>query len=285
MRRKDWICKMVVTREDVIRGVKELGIRQGDVVLVHSSFKSLGPVEGGAETVVSGFLEVLGQEGTLVMPTLCQKDFAHSYETWHNNKPSDTGYLTEYFRKRPGSLRSDQATHSVAACGKAAVYLTEHHGHTQKRFGNMGDTPFSADSPWEKMYQMDAKIVMLGVTALYTTFRHYAEYVYIEECLKALEKHPQYAVMKDRLSAWNKPGVWPHVRNIWVYEQLEQKGLVTKSCCGNAELLCYSAREFVNLTLVALREQSEGVLWRTPAWDTDGWIAWQEEANRIVNKK
>ena len=182
----------IVTRQDIQKTVEELGIKSGDMVIVHSSFKSLGYVEGGAEAVVGGFLDVLGEEGTLVFPTLIQKDFENAYKTWHLDKESDVGYLTNYFRKREGSYRSDQATHSVAACGKLAKYLTETHGHTHKRFGDCGDTPFSDDSPWAKMYKNNTKVVLLGVPDSKVTFRHYAEYLFIEECLKSIEDHPQY---------------------------------------------------------------------------------------------
>ena len=95
-----------VNKDAIIKSLQELGIQKGDMVIVHSSFKSMGYVEGGAETVISAFLDVIGAEGTLVFPTLVQKDFENAYETWHMDKPSDVGYLTEYFRKREGSLRS-----------------------------------------------------------------------------------------------------------------------------------------------------------------------------------
>ncbi len=47
-----------------------LGVVTGDTVLVHSSFKSLGPVPGGIETVVQGPLRAVGPKGTLLMPAL-----------------------------------------------------------------------------------------------------------------------------------------------------------------------------------------------------------------------
>ena len=49
-----------VTRQDVAKAVRDLGIKEGDVVLVHSSFKSMGHVVGGAEDVITGFLDVIG---------------------------------------------------------------------------------------------------------------------------------------------------------------------------------------------------------------------------------
>ena len=273
---------MIVKQEDIKRAVACLGINSGDVVLVHSSFKSMGYVEGGAEAVIAGFLDVIEGEGTLVFPTLCQKDFEHSYETWHLDKESDVGYLTNYFRKRKGTVRSDQATHSVAACGKHAVYLTETHGHTHKRFGNMGDTPFSADSPWEKMYHMDAKIVLLGVKPGCITFRHYAEYLYIEECLNRIKGHPDYLEMKEQLWKFWTPGPWPHVNNRWVVEQMEGEGVVSFSTCGDALLQCIPARYFVDFVINKLRSGCEEVLWRTDYWDTDAWLAWIAKAEKIL---
>ncbi|MGN1059995.1 MAG: AAC(3) family N-acetyltransferase, partial [Clostridia bacterium] len=264
-----------VTQKDITGSVCALGIQKGDIVLVHSSFKSMGEVEGGAETVICGFLDAIGIEGTLVLPTFCQKNFEKAYETWHLDKESDVGYLTNYFRKRPGSMRSDQATHSVAACGQYAQELTKTHGHTHKRFGNMGNTPFSADSPWEKMYKMGAKVVLLGVSAMKTTFRHYAEYVYIEECLNSIQNHPDYEKMKDKLWRFGHKGVWPHLNNQVLYGRLEEKGLTRQSRCGDAVLLSFSSADFVDLALEALRQYDESVLWRADdVWDTDAWIAW-----------
>ena len=173
-----------VTREDIRQAARALGLVRGDTVLIHSSFKSLGYVEGGAEAVIGGFRDAIGEDGTLVFPTLCQQDWEHVYENWHLDAPSDVGYLTNYFRKLPGAKRSDQATHSVAAQGPKAEYLTCTHGQTGKRYGVYGDTPFAADSPWEKMYDMGAKVVFLGVGIRYCTFRHYAEYRFVEQCLE-----------------------------------------------------------------------------------------------------
>lgn len=70
--------------------------------MVHSSLKSLGYVEGGADTVIQAFLDTIEESGTLVMPTLIQKDFANAYKTWYLDKPSDVGYITEVFRNYSG---------------------------------------------------------------------------------------------------------------------------------------------------------------------------------------
>lgn len=265
---------MAVTRFDITKAAREVGIRKGDIVMMHSSFKSLGEVDGGAETVIGGLLDAVGENGTLVLPTFSQKDFGNSYKTWHMDKPSDTGYLTEYFRKREGSLRSDQATHSVAAFGKYAKEITATHGHTHKRFGNFGDTPFSADSPFAKMYDMNGRILMLGCGALYITYRHYAEYLYMERELKSIEGHPDYQKMKDALWAFGKKGVWPHTNNDVAAEIMKDMGYLYTSKCGNAEFLSVPVREFVDMVLEKLEGYDPVILRRDDLWNTDDWIAW-----------
>ena len=270
----------MISKQDIIMAARKLGLKKGDVVLVHSSFKSLGPVQNGAQDVIGGFSEVLGDEGTLVMPTFVQKDFANAYNTWHIDKHSDTGYLTNYLRKLPEASRSDQATHSVAAIGKLAHELTKTHGHTSKRFGNMGDTPFSSDSPWEKMYDLNAKVVLLGVDFMSVTFRHYAEYRYIENCLKSIENHPDYDKLKSELAAHNKPGAWPHVYNMWVYEKLLGKNAVKRCQCGDAELLCFDSKVFVDFVLDALEAGVKDVYWVCPTpgiWDVNEFIEWRNK--------
>ncbi len=251
----------VITRTDIKKAVEELGIKKGDTVLVHSSYKSVGKLENGAEDIVGGFLDVIDrEEGNLVFPTFTQKDFINAYKTWHLDKPSDTGYLTNYFRTLPDAVRSDQATHSVAVIGKDKYRLTKTHGHTAGRYGEFGESPFAADSPWEKMYWSNAKIVLFGVLFRSVTFRHYAEYCFIEDCLRSIEKHPDYQKMKDELQDFGKPGIWPHTGNMWVYDKMKKQGLVTHSACGDATLLCVGAKDFTDCVTDALKNYEEGIL-------------------------
>jgi aminoglycoside N3'-acetyltransferase len=244
---------MAVTQNDVKNAAQALGIQPGDTVLVHSSFKSLGPVEGGAATVIGGFLDAVGPEGNLVFPTLCQQDFGHAYENWHMDAPSSVGLLTNVFRKRPNAFRSNQATHSVAAIGKDAVWFTQTHGVTGKRAGNMGDTPFSSDSPWEKMYQMNTKILLLGVEPRKCTMRHYAEYCFVNDSLNQISHLPEYGIMKNALWYYgNKPAIWPHIDNDVIFARLDKNGSIRKTKCGDATLLCIETKPFVALCIEAL---------------------------------
>ncbi|MFW5866632.1 MAG: AAC(3) family N-acetyltransferase, partial [Armatimonadota bacterium] len=121
-----------VTREDVTRAAREIGITPGDTLFFHSSLSSMGHVIGGPDAVIDGFLDAVGPEGTVAAPTLCDWE-AHEqhlvFERWDpTTSPSFVGAITERFRQRPDAIRSDHATHSVAAIGARAEELTAGHG-------------------------------------------------------------------------------------------------------------------------------------------------------------
>ncbi len=260
-----------VTREDITRAVRALGIAPGDTVIVHSSFKSMGTVEGGAQAVIDGIMDAVGSEGTLVFPTLCKDNWAHIYEDWNPaTSPSYVGYLTNFFRECEGVLRSDQATHSVAAKGKHAAYLTETHGTRGKRWGIYGDTPFAADSPWEKMFALHAKVVLLGVEYSKCTFRHFVEYRFVNRYLHSIEDVPDYRVLLDRVWCYDRfeeGGVWPAIDNMKFGKRLEMLGLVTTSRCGDAELKCFSSFDYVNTADRLLETEPE-------VWMNEATLAW-----------
>lgn len=239
----------MASKRDMIKTLTELSIQNGDIVLVHSSLKSIGHMEGGAEAVVESFLEAVGKDGTLVMPTLSQKDWEHIYETWNMDKPSDVGLITETFRKMPGVYRSDQATHSVAAYGKMADQITKEHTAYGLRRGPFGDTAFCRSSPWQKMYEADAKIVFLGVSMKYNTMKHLAEHIVMEELV---EKEPSVAT-RVRQYGDEDGKIWPYLDGENLQREFESKSMVGKSVCGNATLLSISSRGMIDLIIELLK--------------------------------
>ena len=250
----------MVTVNDVSRAVEQLGIAAGDIVLVHSSLRSLGPLENGPDTVIDGFEQVLGQEGTLVMPTLCQKDFFRSYQTWHMDKPSDVGYLTEYFRKLPGVLRSDQATHSVAARGKYAHELTFEHTAYGPHLCPFGETAFMDSSPWLKMLSMGTKTVFIGVSTRYNTMKHTVEARYAEYMLSQVRDETVRAELRSQVATFGHFSgveIWPMYDGLKMHAQYERLGLIRHARCGNAELLCIDMHQTCEASFRLLCENPE----------------------------
>ncbi|MDX2247940.1 MAG: AAC(3) family N-acetyltransferase [Bacteroidia bacterium] len=148
--------------------LRALGLPIGSTVLVHCSLSSLGYVEGGAESVIQGLLKALGPEGTLLIPSL-------SYELVNDFQPvfdlektgSNIGLIPEYFRTRPGTLRSIHPTHSVCGIGPMAREILS--GHEQD------NTPCGENSPFYKLQAQAGFILMLGCGLLPNTSFHAIE--------------------------------------------------------------------------------------------------------------
>ena len=162
--------KIHVIKEDIKRGLRQLGLKRGDVIGVHSSLSSFGYVEGGADAVIDALLETVGEEGTIVMPTYStnrenvertQREIELGV-TWKSKilpydpeeTPCWTGRIPETFRRRKGVVRSLNPTHSLAALGLKANELVQ---------------------GWNKLLQADGYILLLGVDLGCCSAMHLAE--------------------------------------------------------------------------------------------------------------
>ncbi|MFO8006694.1 MAG: AAC(3) family N-acetyltransferase [Candidatus Brocadiia bacterium] len=157
-----------VTADQITDGLRELGVRRGGILLVHSSLSSFGHVVGGAETVVDALLKAVGPEGTAVVPT-------HTWDRINADNPafdvrrtpSGVGRITEVFRLREEAVRGLHPTHSCAAIGPAADRLmADHHRDV---------TPCGPHSPYRRLMDEGGQIAFLGVTLYVNTTYHALE--------------------------------------------------------------------------------------------------------------
>ncbi len=157
-----------VTAARIAAGLRELGVCEGGILLVHSSLSSFGHVEGGAAAVVEALLEAVGSEGTAVVPT-------HTWSTINagnpvfdvRRTPSTVGRITEVFRLRQEALRGLHPTHSCAAVGPAAGHLVADH--------HRDITPCGPHSPYRRLIDEGGQIAFLGVTLYVNTTYHALE--------------------------------------------------------------------------------------------------------------
>ncbi len=157
-------CKARINRD-----ILSLGVERGDTVLVHSSFKPLGPVPGGIETLIQGLLQAIGPYGTLVMPASCP-DLRPPQEFDVRLTPVTVGVIPEYFRTRPETFRSIHPTISVCAVGNDAHDLLYDH--------YLDSTPCGPNSPFTRITERPVKIIMLGCgIGPNTTMHAFEEYV------------------------------------------------------------------------------------------------------------
>lgn len=161
----------VVGRSEIAEDLRRLGLREGQHVLVHSSLSSLGRVEGGAPAVVHALLDVLGEGGTLLAPTLTGTEDIVPGGEWlfdAETSRSWTGVIPETVRTWPGAVRSLHPTHSVAAIGAAALRLTRGHEDCV--------TPCGPGSPYRRLAEEpEGRILLLGCDHEANTTLHAVE--------------------------------------------------------------------------------------------------------------
>lgn len=157
-----------VNRTQVATALKTVGIKHGDGVMIHSSTQFLGIPDGGIGMYYEVIDEMLGlqsNEGTLVVPTFTF-GFAHGETFDQSQSPSDQmGAFSEYVRLLPDSRRSMHPMHSVAVVGRYSEELT--------RIDTLG--AFDPGSVFERMVDLDFKLLLLGADVYYTTMIHYCE--------------------------------------------------------------------------------------------------------------
>ena len=157
------------TKEQFARDLAALGVQPGDSILMHSSFKSLGGIEDGAQGFFDAFMQLLGPEGTLVLPALSYESVTREEPHFDQlNTPSCIGYLPEYFRTQvSGVVRSLHPTHSCCALGRNAAYLCEAHV--------LDRTPVGPNSPFARLPLVNGKILILGSHPDHNTTLHGVE--------------------------------------------------------------------------------------------------------------
>lgn len=164
-----------------------LGVRAGDVLLLHASNRSVGYVAGGVQAVVEALLAVLGPQGTLVVPThtgdnsdpagwqhppVPQQWWPVIREQAPAFDPLRTpsrwmGVIAETVRTWPGTRRSDHPQVSFAACGAHAADVVGEH---------QLDDALGERSPLGAIYRLDGKVLLLGCRHGSNTSLHLAEW-------------------------------------------------------------------------------------------------------------
>jgi aminoglycoside 3-N-acetyltransferase len=190
------IDKRQFTNAEFTDLLRDLGFTPGAMVMVHSAFSlvkrrvpDLTP-----EKLIRQMQELLGPEGTLLMPAFAFRGRQSHYVDTHTHfdvrqTPSAVGILTEVFRKMPGVIRSYHPTHSVAGWGQhAREILSTHH---------LGST-FGVTSPFYRLREYDGLVVGLGRRYRYAfTITHVPEELNPRSREIAFDPRPRKMIIID----------------------------------------------------------------------------------------
>jgi len=170
------------TQQRLVCDLCALGVKSGDTLFIHSSYKSLGRVDQGAITVVNALQEAVGPAGLVLLPSFNLVDRERRAASWDPAiTPSTVGWLTEFFRSMPDTWRSDHYSHSVAARGAGAeAFVADHLAREGFRspwdLAPWGRT-YGTHSPMFRAYENGGKLLMLGVDYYTSTYVHLVEVI------------------------------------------------------------------------------------------------------------
>jgi aminoglycoside 3-N-acetyltransferase len=240
-------CK---SRQTVTRELLALGVEPGGVLLVHTSFRAVRPVERGSHGLIEALLDAIGATGTLVMPSWTGDD-DEPFDPATTSASPDLGVTADAFWRLPGVRRSDHAF-AFAAVGPHAAQIT-------------GDPlplpPHGPESPVGRVHELDGQVLLLGVGHDADTTLHLAEL--LGGAAYRVRKH--CTALKDGRRMRVDYGENDHccARFALADEWLRARGLQREGPVGHAHARLARARDIVQVALEHLA--SDPLLFLHPA--------------------
>lgn len=247
------------TLQSLLKDLKQLEIKENDVLMVHSSMKAVGDVQGGAETVLDA-LSMSVQQGLLVLPTHTWASMSAAHPVYDRRfEPACVGILPNLFMKRKGVVRSFHPTHSVAALGAGAENFIQ--GEENRT------TPCCREGSYGRLYDLGAKIMLLGCGMNRNTYLHgVEEWFGITERLTP-ETLPLQIVLEDgqkkacSMHKHYKPdGISISEYYVKMERPLTEAGILKSGKVGDAPVLIMDARKTADLFTKYLTKDRDAFL-------------------------
>ncbi len=241
------------SRTDILNDLRNLGIKKGHRLIVHSSYKAIGRVEGGPEGLIDALMEAVGEQGNILMPAFCDEP-AEVFDPAVT--PSDCGIITELFRKREGTIRSFHPTHSVTVWGLDAEEIAKTHDSS---------TALGVGSPVHCLINRGADILLIGVDHNRNSAIHIAERIFgiphknvpynenFTRPVKMLRNGKIESMLIEEC-----PGCSTNF--LIVGNALKEKGLQISGKVGNAVTLKIKGSDMIEWTLEILKKDAGALL-------------------------
>ena len=197
-----------ITRSELVRDLRSLGVRPGGVVMVHTRMSAIGWVVGAADVVVMALLDVLGAQGTLMAyagwnenpwhldswPKAWQRAYLDElppFDPAVAESDRDVGRIPERIRTWPGARRSAHPEANVVAIGARAGWIVDPHPW---------DFPQGPGSPLARLVESGGQVLMLGAPLDTITLLHHAEHLAEGPDKRSVRR--QMPIVEDGRTVW-----------------------------------------------------------------------------------
>jgi aminoglycoside N3'-acetyltransferase len=229
----------MISVNQISQQLLDVGVKPGGVLLAHTSFSRVRPIEDGPLGLIAAVRAALGPQGTLVMPSMTDDD-DHPFD------PASTpclgmGVVADTFWRLPGVLRSD-SPHAFAAVGPHAAEITAPHPV---------DLPHGPDSPVGRVHDFDGQVLLLGVGHDANTTIHLAEYL-----AGVRYRRRKYVTLlrDDQRTRYDYDEIDHCCQNfVLVDGWLDARGLQTRGRVGHAKARLTRSRGIVEVVTEQLR--------------------------------
>jgi aminoglycoside 3-N-acetyltransferase len=229
-----------IDAREVRQQLLALGVQPGAVLVVHTAFSNVVPIEGGPRGLIDALQAVLGGAGTLVMPSMTDDDerpFRVDETPCHG-----MGVVADTFWRLPGVSRTDNP-HAFAARGPDAVAITS---------PQPVEIPHGVDSPVGRVHGLDGHVLLLGVGHDADTTIHLAENIagvryrrpaHVTILVEGRPTRVEYGEVDHCCEKFSLMDEW-----------LEPHGLQRRGIVGHGEARLARSRDIVDAALAHLRQ-------------------------------
>lgn len=223
------------TVDEVTDQLRALGVERGGVLLVHTSFRAVAPIENGPLGLIRALRSALGDEGTLVMPTMTDGESVFD----PTSTPTHAmGITAETFWRQPGVLRSGHPGGSFAAVGPMASRICAPQPLSP---------PHGPESPPGRVHALGGQVLLLGVSHSENTTLHVAEaiagvpYSVAHPCVVAIDGVAETVMIAETDHCCRRFDL--------IDPWLRERGLQREGKIGNAHARLCASRDVVAVAL------------------------------------
>ncbi len=239
--------------DELLKGFQQTNVQQGDTIMVHTSYKSLGGVEGGVDTVIDVMRELVGPDGTVLFPNF-------NFESWTERHyfdvletPSQMGAITEIARLRPDAKRTPHPIYSFAVLGRradefAACEDVEAYGPNSAfaLFHKSNDTILSIGLDFNSTFSMH-HYIEYNVGCDYRRVKEFSGIYMGYDRKPQVKTYTMFVRAHLRVKTYINPGM----------DELLEACVIKEVQVGAAKIHFASAQDFYNNMAVIVREHPE----------------------------
>lgn len=239
--------------DDLKQRLTEMGLRTGDTLLVHCAYGRFLGFQGSPQELINTFLDVIGPTGNLLMVSMpymsSTKDYLTGTQIFDVRRTlSKMGLISETFRRMHGVARSLNPGHPVLAFGPRAAWIVE--GHENCLYS------CASGSPFEKLLELNGKVLFFGVTEFHFTFCHYLEHMVRAELPFQLYESQPYTVQvvdahgearSVTMYAFTKDAISRRRVHI-LFNDLTRRGKLPRAKIGNTSMVMLAVSDSVACT-------------------------------------